>query len=82
MGGPSGSAQATRRAGAWLRLELDAGFGVVMRAFAKRPGFLPSPTTTPQWREPGSNRKQMKTRIIIEYDLPAGDHVMVRDPEE
>jgi hypothetical protein len=24
----------------------------------------------------------MKTRVIIEYDLPAGDHVVVRDREE
>jgi hypothetical protein len=24
----------------------------------------------------------MKTHVIIEYDLPAGDHVVVRDREE
>jgi hypothetical protein len=32
--------------------------------------------------EPGSNRKQMKTRVIIEYDILPGDNVVLRDREE
>jgi hypothetical protein len=30
----------------------------------------------------GGRTKQMKTRVIIEYDLPPGDHVAQREREE
>ena len=44
--------------------------------------LAPASPHTPNGREPGSNGKQMKTRVIIEYDLPLGDCVVLRDQEE
>ena len=69
--------------------EPNVRFTVKMRASTNRaPG---SPVgLRKKWRgsraQPGSVRpangtKQMKTRVIIEYDLPAGDRVVVRDQE-
>ena len=43
-----------------------------------------TPHTPPRQgnRSHAEGTKRMKTRVIIEYDLPAGDRVVVRDQEE
>ncbi len=71
--------------------EPNVGFGVKVRACCHRPrapgSICALAPRYPKGRSRGHNgTKQMKTRVIIEYDLPCssavGDRVVIRDQEE
>src|SRR5262249_40870500 len=63
--------------------EPDARFGVEMRASTNRAsGSLATPKQGSRNQPADEWDEAMKTRVIIEYDLPAGDRIVVRDREE
>jgi hypothetical protein len=60
---------------------LDSMRGVPFQRPHAFPTFDPWPALTPR-AGVGSDTKQMKARVIIEYDLLPGDRIVVRDREE